>query len=108
VQKRPNDLVALAPVMFRLCPSRLPITTRGIVPSRVRFCRFEILPPTGHRRDTPNDEDDGEQTEDQDVEHDSLDHGQLRANTQITKTGRPRSRRTGAVLESVALPDTYY
>jgi hypothetical protein len=82
--------VALAPVMFRLCPLRLPITTCGIAPRRVCFCRFEVLPTTGHRRYTPDHEDDGEQTEDQDVEHGPLDHGQLSPDAPITPTGRPQ------------------
>lgn len=81
----------LAPGIPRLRSLCLPIATVGITVARVphltmgrasllALVDLAIVPrqtvaATVHCRDTPDDKDNGEEAEDQDVEHGPLDHG---------------------------------
>lgn len=85
--------MALTPVIPGLHSLCLPIATAGITMGRVPYLtiggaplvagvgqalvRCQTVAATVHRCYTPHDEDNGEETEDHDVEHGPLDHGLL-------------------------------
>lgn len=85
--------MALTPVIPGLDSLCLPIATAGITMGRVPYLTIggaplvaavglalvscQTVTATIHRRYTPDDKDNGEETEDHDVEHGPLDHALL-------------------------------
>lgn len=86
---RPQRSTALPPVMSRLCSLRLAVTTAGVAVAGVTLLAFQVPSPSAHGRHTHADEDDGKETEDQDVEHGPLDHGRGVLTSGTTGPTRP-------------------
>ena len=104
--------MALAPVIPRLHSLCLPIATTGITMDRVpdvtfdraslvavvglALVRCQTVAATVHCGDTPDDKDNGEETEDQDIEHGPLDHGRPEMSCPHCFVAAPPTRRPGA------------
>lgn len=67
----------------------------------MHFARGEVPSSTAHRCDTSHDENNGEETEDQDVEHDPLDHGNRTQVLARREDGRRPFRATRAASGTI-------
>ncbi len=86
-----SNSVPFPSIVARLCTLFVAVPTRRAGCDVMRLFVFEILPAARHAGDSSNDQDDGQNSEYENVEHDSVHHSQEHMDTPVKSASMARN-----------------